>query len=412
MTNLSSHFSNKGFLLLFVSLAGAAVTALIQGQVLTGLILLVLAVIAPLLPSGTSLDNDHVLQNIRQVARETKDGKLESRITHIPDEHPLAEIAWNINLTLDQLEAFIREVKTSISAAGKGISYRNIYADGLQGEFHASSKMIAQAVDAIIESEKQKFRGELAQELHDVGGGVAGGLNRIEDYLKESSKSIKQISINAEETALKSNESLENIQSVSENLNSLIEHLDHTNAIIHSLNARSDEIGSIVNLITDIADQTNLLALNAAIEAARAGEHGRGFAVVADEVRQLAERTQRSLSEINATINVVVQAINDSSEEMAKNAKEFEALTQIASNVEEKILGVSESMQNALSIAHSSLESSQMIGSNMSDIKSKTDQINEISTSNARSVEEIANASEHLHKLTEELNSRLEQFRT
>ncbi|AOO66386.1 methyl-accepting chemotaxis protein [Sulfurospirillum halorespirans] len=181
---------------------------------------------------------------------------------------------------------------------------------------------------------------------------------------------------------------------------------------LNALSQDTEQVKSVLTIIADIADQTNLLALNAAIEAARAGEHGRGFAVVADEVRNLAERTQKALVDINATINIVVQSINQSSDEMNKNSESFKEMTHNAEDVSHSIVDVTTVMHKAVEATEHSMKSSQSINESIATVVSQMDNINEISTKNARSVEEIAGASEHLFRLTEELNKGLSQFRT
>ena len=178
------------------------------------------------------------------------------------------------------------------------------------------------------------------------------------------------------------------------------------------LSKEASDVKTILDVISNIAEQTNLLALNAAIEAARAGDHGRGFAVVADEVRNLAKHTQKSLTEINDTINEIIKSVEEASKSMNVNSQEIQELANIAGEVDKKINQTVTIVNEATIASDKTVNNFEKTGSNIESIVDKVQEINSISSVNARSVEEIASAAEHLNSMTENLNAQLETFRT
>ncbi len=179
-----------------------------------------------------------------------------------------------------------------------------------------------------------------------------------------------------------------------------------------TLSKEAGDVKAILDVISNIAEQTNLLALNAAIEAARAGEHGRGFAVVADEVRNLAKHTQQSLNEINNTINGIIKAVEEASHSMNINSKEIQELADVAGDVDKKINETVQIVNEATIASDKTVDDFEKTGNDIESIVDKVQDINSISSTNARSVEEIASAAEHLNSMTENLNAQLETFRT
>ncbi|HEC1746389.1 TPA: methyl-accepting chemotaxis protein [Campylobacter lari] len=259
----------------------------------------------------TCLEKDEItVQNILEVSCDIEKGHFTQRINANPVNPKLVELKEVLNKMLDDMQMKIGKDLNEIERVFA--SFQNLdfsdKLDNAEGEIEKSLNAVGAEIRKMLQASLSQ--GEMLQTKADA--------------LKES---VLKLNDGAQKQADSLQESAAAVEEMSASMNAVAA---RTEEVIK----QSSDIKDVTDVIRDIADQINLLALNAAIEAARAGEHGRGFAVVADEVRNLAERTQKSLGEIEANTNILVQSINEMGESIKEQALGISQINQSVSVID------------------------------------------------------------------------------
>ena len=315
--------------------------------------------------------------------KEIEEKKDLSRDIMIETQDELSEIATAYNSFRKAIHQTMHEAIEAVESSDKEAKAMSQEAIEIDENSQEMSKVIAQ-----MASNGEMIKEELVHSK-EVAQNSKEHIATANETLKSATESIERLAVRVQESSMKEMEMADKINQLSQD---------------------ATEVKNVLHVINDIAEQTNLLALNAAIEAARAGEHGRGFAVVADEVRQLAEKTQKSLSEINATINVIMQNITEASAEMNQNAQDISSMTETSEEVLKEVEWVNTIMHEATQQIEMSAISVEKNAQGVETMAKDLIDTNSLSENNSQKVATITQSSSTLASKVNKIKEHVEVF--
>ncbi|MCX6156342.1 MAG: methyl-accepting chemotaxis protein [Candidatus Kapabacteria bacterium] len=357
------------------------------------------------------------------------EGKLDYRAETIRHNGEFRKIIDGFNQTLNAVIDPINEARNvlSIMATGDLTAQMQGYyqgdhkklVDSINSLAYSLSHLIAQVLESA--STSAMAAGEISQAAESMAAASAEQSAQADDVataVEEMSRTVTENAFSAGKTADVANKNRQIateggtvVSQTIDKMKDIAEVVKTSAANIQKLGESSKQIGEIISVINDIADQTNLLALNAAIEAARAGEQGRGFAVVADEVRKLAERTTNATKQISSMIKSIQSETYQSVEFMTKGNLEVNKGIKLADSAGAALKEIVGSSQDLLDMINQIAAASEQQSSTSEQISKNVVAISKVSSDSTKQIEEIAHAAEDLTELTVNLQKVVQQFK-